>query len=103
MTTCTSTLATVRELRASSTDRSQRKGDLNVDNLDTMCVCIPVVRSRPPGGYRKRALRGARAPPDRDGALTNTFSERTVAVPPPQGPGEDAFSVHLGRFVPEGL
>ena len=24
-------------------------------------------------------------------------------VPPPQGPGEDAFSVHLGRFVPEGL
>eukprot|EP01043_Picozoa_sp_COSAG02_P008622 COSAG02_NODE_280_length_25797_cov_66.644447_1_plen_84_part_00 len=26
-------LATVRELRASSTDRSQRKGDLLVDNL----------------------------------------------------------------------
>ena len=66
-----------------------------------MCVCI--VRSRPPGGYRKRALRGARAKADRDGPLRNPFPEWTVAVPPPQGPGEDAFSVHLGRFVPEGL
>ena len=50
-----------------------------------------------------RPMQGGCARADRDGALTNTFSDRTVAVPPPQGPGEDAFSVHLARFVPEGL
>ena len=58
----------------------------------------------PPGPCTwPKATQGGCARADRDGPLRNTFSKWTVVVPPPQGPGEDAFSVHLGRFVPEGL
>ena len=60
---------------------------------------VPPARRVPYARTQGRTREGG----PRRGALTNTFSERTVAVPPPQGPGEDAFSVHLGRFVPEGL